>query len=120
MTRAEIAATLRSLEYKGWTFYFHNDPMEMYLQICFTDEHDQRQTGRKWRISKFMTKGEIVQTALKAVLTAEEHEARERFLYRGYAIFGPHFDIEALHALAEKQAPDVRSREEETVAHQQD
>jgi hypothetical protein len=37
-----------------------------------------------------------VRTALKAVLTAEEHEARERFLFRGRAIFGPNIDVDGL------------------------
>lgn len=43
------------------------------------------------------TKTEIVMTALKAVLAAEEHEARERFKYRGEAIFSPHVDVDDLY-----------------------
>jgi len=52
--------------------------------------------GRKWLLSQHMTDSEIVQTALLAVLVCEEHEARERFRYRGAAIFGPHQDVEDL------------------------
>jgi hypothetical protein len=47
-----------------------------------------------------MTRNEIVQTALLACLTASEHEVRERFTYQGHAIFGPHFDIDALAGVA--------------------
>jgi len=47
-----------------------------------------------------MTPSEVVQTAFKSVLTAEEHEAREAFRYRNEAIFCPHFDVEALHQIA--------------------
>jgi len=67
-----------------------------------------RQTSRKWRLSTYMTKSELVQTALKAVLTAEEHEARETFHYKGEAIFGPHFDIEELVRIAQEKRLDTR------------
>lgn len=60
--------------------------------------------GRKWRLSNFMTKSEVVQTAFLAVLTAVEHETREQFKYRGAAIFGPHFDVERLVTLAANPA----------------
>lgn len=56
-----------------------------------------------------MTVSELVQTALKAVLTAVEHEVREQFLYRGRAIFNPHCDVEELVALCERRALDVRA-----------
>ena len=45
------------------------------------------------------TRSEVVQTALKCVLTSVEHEARESFTYRGRAIFGPHLDVDVLHSL---------------------
>lgn len=64
--------------------------------------------GRKWRLSPHMTKSELVQTALKAALTAVEHEARERFLYRGQPIFGPHFDVDSLVEICEAGATDER------------
>lgn len=56
----------------------------------------QTQKSRKWWVSRHATKSEVVQTALKAVLTALEHEARENFRYRGQAIFAPHFDVDDL------------------------
>ena len=64
---------------------------------------EQSWAGRKWRLSPHMTDSEIVGTALKAVLTAEEHEARENFLYRGRPIFGPHLDVDQLWELAGRQ-----------------
>jgi hypothetical protein len=56
-----------------------------------------------------MTKSEIVSTALKAVLTAEEHEAREQFQYKSKTIFGPHFDVDKLASLCESDSMDVRN-----------
>ncbi len=67
-------------------------------------------TTRKWLLSPHMTKSEIVQTAFKCIVTAEEHEAREKFLYKGKAIFGPHFDVEQLHGLCEM--PDAHDARE--------
>lgn len=49
-----------------------------------------------------MVKSEVVATAMKAVLAAEEHEARELFKYRGKAIFNPHIDVDALAGVCEK------------------
>lgn len=50
-------------------------------------------TGRKWFISRHSTVSEVVQTALKAVLTAAEHELREQFTYQGVRVFDPHMDL---------------------------
>lgn len=50
-------------------------------------------TGRKWYISSHSTTSEVVQTALKAVLTAAEHELREQFTYQGVRVFDPHMDL---------------------------
>lgn len=72
------------------------DGLRPTLQLEFPDGWK----SRKWFLSPHMTKGELVQTCLKAVLTAEEHEAREKFLYRGRAVLGPHIDIEALYQAA--------------------
>ena len=61
------------------------------------------QTGRKWLIEDEMTDSEIVLTALKAVLTFEEHEARETFRYKGSKIFQPHLDLDILRDFAKKK-----------------
>lgn len=59
------------------------------------------QCGRWWVLRNGLTVSEVVTTALKAVLTAVEHEAREQFTYKGKPIFGPHWDVEELLALYE-------------------
>lgn len=43
-----------------------------------------------------MTESELVLTAFKAALTAEEHECRERFQYRGRRVLNPHVSVRAL------------------------
>ena len=115
MTQNEIRFLLDQIEYKDWHFRLGVKGPVLYLQVVFQapDNDDpgrlEQQKGRKWMLSEHMTRSEIVLTALKAVLTAEEHEAREKFLYKGKAVFNPHFDIEKYVALAGEQALDVRA-----------
>jgi hypothetical protein len=47
-------------------------------------------TGRKWHVPRSASCDDVVRTAFKAVATWQEHETRERFLYRGKPVFGPH------------------------------
>lgn len=54
-------------------------------------------------LSLHMTDGEVVQTALAAVLAWYEHEAREAFKFQGEAIFNPHLSLQALIERAEQQ-----------------
>ena len=85
----------------GWKLYISSG-MDAYLQVqCTNDKcnvtgEPMSWHGRKWRISQHMTRSEIVQTALAATLAAVEHEAREKFLYKGHSIFDPHYDVGAL------------------------
>lgn len=72
-----------------------------YLQVratspCNVTGKPMEWGGRKWFLSPYMTKSEVVQTAFKAVLTAVEHETREQFTYRGQPIFDPHYDVDKL------------------------
>lgn len=98
----DVVATL---SYKAWSFVVEKDGIGLWnLKLVFTSPHSVTLeptlwSSRKWRLSMHMTDDEIVLTALKAVLTAEEHEARERFCYRGRPIFGPHISIERLWEL---------------------
>jgi hypothetical protein len=68
------------------------------------------QRTRKWFISEHATASEIVQTALKCVLTSAEHRVRESFTYGGKRCYGPHFHVNALAAIAES-ALDRRTAE---------
>jgi hypothetical protein len=116
MTRAEIEAILAEVTYKDWQFHVGDKNGTLFLQVRFR-RHDPVtgrreegwQHGRKWQLSEFMVKGEVVQTALKAALTAEEYECREAFRYRGEPIFGPHFDLDALWQLCREKRFEYRS-----------
>lgn len=116
--KAQFEEVLRNVHYRGWSFLVreddaHRSNARCYLQIAFNapnrdDGKNAAWTGRKWFLSSHMTVSEIVQTALLAVLAAEEHEARENFMYRGRAIFGPHWDVDELVELHKHTKKAVR------------
>lgn len=68
------------------------------------------QKGRKWYISAHAVDSEIVRTAFLACLQSMEHIARENFEFDGVRIFGPHFDVDALVKIAQRD--DVYERRE--------
>ena len=120
--RQRVEDTLAQIKYKNWSFIVLDDrensvypDARMFLQvqfpsIDFVTGMEEVQKGRKWMLSPHMTQSEIVTTALKAVLTAEEHEARENFRYRGAMIFGPHIDVNALAVFVkDKENLDMRT-----------
>lgn len=100
----KVADVLAKITYKNWEF--RTDENCTWLQVRFVAD-GENWGGRKWPLSTHMTRSEIVQTALKAVLTAEEHEAREQFRYRGEAIFGPHINVDAMYDLLKARGEKV-------------
>ena len=59
-------------------------------------ERDGGWTGRWWLVEPGASESDVIRTAFKAAITWEEHELRERFLYKGAAVFGPHYEIDRL------------------------
>ena len=116
-TLADFRDILASCSFHDWVFVVGSDrgstPPRPWLQLRFDADDGKGTTrawsSRKWFLSPHMTDSEVVQMALKAVLTAVEHEAREVFCYRGRPIFGPHFDVEQLWELCTEDRMDRRS-----------
>lgn len=112
MFKSDFEWVLSQVEYLNRKFVVTEKMGDTYfLQVVWQGldsetGHMAEQRSRKWQLSPYMTTSEIVQTALKAALTAEEHEVRENFRYRGEAIFGPHFDVDKLVEMMPKK--DVR------------
>ena len=106
----KVKEVLSHITYKNWWFIVETKNDGFYLQIAFMgpDADDSgggrviEQHGRKWLISPYMTKNELIQTAFKAILTAEEHEVRENFMYNGKRILGPHIDVDVLWKVCDK------------------
>lgn len=104
MNAKDAIRMLKDVAYKDWAFFISGKP-DFYLQVRFPnpDGTGRLLTGRKWRLSEHMSRTELIQTALMAVLAAEEHEAREAFQYKGQAVFGPHIDVDARLVAADQQ-----------------
>ena len=107
LTNSQISTIVNDIQYKDWWFVTHPLEFGLLVQACWfapsaDDGAVKEQHGRKWYVSPHACKSEIIQTVLKAVLTAEEHEAREAFAYRGKHIFGPHIDVEVLADICAK------------------
>jgi len=115
LTLKSLKAIAELVSYDGHRWRFGTMDKGYFVQIQY-DEPDIdtsemcEQHGRKWYVSRYATRSEIVQTMLKAALTSAEHRVREHFTYRGARIFGPHFDVEALLHLTHTGAKDVRKR----------
>lgn len=116
MNIERLDTILKKIKYNkdGWEFRSGVMGDGFFIQIRF-DAIDintgvvQLQSGRKWYISKFMTKSEVVQTAFYACLKAEEHECREQFTYDGEAVFCPHYSIDELHEFSKRSSRDSRA-----------
>jgi len=106
LTTEDVRAVLSKVGFKDGRFLVEVSDGGFLMEfVC--EEPDvatgavQTYHGRKWHISWEATPSDIVRTAFKAVVTWQEHEARERFTYRGVPVFGPHCDVDALvHLMA--------------------
>lgn len=103
MTLTELSKLLKEdVQYENWIFRHGAMGDGFFVQVIFQARDTlsftsaSAQSGRKWYISTHATPAEIVQTCLKAVLTALEHEAREKFRYKDVAVFQPHLDLDTL------------------------
>lgn len=98
MTSEKLRAILDGVEFKSGGFSVEEFDGGFLIQLWCEEqdvESGERRlySGRKWHIEASATESEIVRTAFKAVMTWQEHETREGFVYRGSRPFNPHFDV---------------------------
>jgi hypothetical protein len=74
-----------------------------YLEADTLTGKVETQYTRRWFLSPAMGKSEIVATAFKCALTSMEHRTREWFLYKGRAVYQPHYDVDALWAICQER-----------------
>jgi len=97
-----VKGILSRISYPGLEFDTMTEYGRVYLRVtcpggvCSDTGKGWSWNGRWWRLSSHMTTSEVVGTAFKAVITALEHEARESFKYKGYAVYDAHLDVEKL------------------------
>lgn len=99
-TFMELLAVIDQVDFPGLTFWVGHEGASLRVECPEGSPYGSPEmptwSGRWWRLSPHMTDGEIVQTCWLAVMTALEHEARERFTYKAVSVFDPHFDIDRL------------------------
>lgn len=102
LTDNQIAEILSEIQYKDWQLFNGcNEYGAPFLRVqfyerCSVTGQVELQRSRKWLLSYYMTKTEIVKTALLCIKAAAEHELLEAFKYKGVRIFNPHHSVEAL------------------------
>lgn len=113
MTFEQLEQIVHAVSYKDWTLHLRTDDgsERHYLQWafitrCVKTDRNECQWSRKWYLSPHMVESEVVGTAFKAAITAEEHECRESFTYAGRRIFNPHVSVRALMSVCDVE--DVR------------
>lgn len=116
MTYDEMRAVLEDIRFYDYKFslvkderYACNDYLQAtYIEPDIVTGEPKAQYTRKWKLSEHMTKSEFVQTVFKCCITSMEHRAREHFRYQGCAVYGPHYDVDALLELCKARAFDYR------------
>lgn len=109
----QARAIVQECQFPDYTFVVNiSRTGAVYLQATYLEADTltgnvELQYTRRWFLSPEMSKSEIVSTAFKCVLTSMEHKTREWFTWRDRAIYQPHYDVEALHAICEERT--VRS-----------
>jgi hypothetical protein len=122
ITFAQVVRLIRriSFDFFGEVGLFHialrfdqvyKDPKKggrMYLQIeyfspCTKTGKSQWWKGRKWYLSEFMTRDEVVKTAYAAYKTVIEHEIMESFKVSGKIVFNPHTPYTELMKVSQKE-----------------
>lgn len=118
-TLLRVRALIARLKYSKPGVVSGFDVMEknglVFLRHWQYDHAHPIQYGRKWYISEHMVDSEIIQTALLATLTFEEHEARENLTFDGRRLYSPHRSIVDLDKEVEVRKPSpmpVRSYED--------
>lgn len=105
MKPREIWDVLSEVHYLGYDFRMEVNGSQVSINCTYKEPDVQSgsmetQNGRPWAIDPSWGAQQIVQTALKAILTSLEHRCREHFTWRGRAIYQPHFDLETLWTAA--------------------
>lgn len=90
-----VRAVLQRVSVPGFEFIPEVMSGKLFVRIRKVELDQQRgvvepMLGRRWLVEREASESDVVRTLLKAVLTWEEHEIRERFLFDGRRIFDPH------------------------------
>lgn len=107
-TLEEIETCIARCRYPGFEFKVAGGIVDPWFQIVCPDGRDTTTgepiewKGRKWKLSRWMTDTEIVQSVWAAVQRALIHEASELFRFDDVAIYDRHISVHRLAELARR------------------
>ena len=112
----EFKSIISKIKYKDWSLKWFSIENGFLLQWIFMekdatkaeDETLYEQYCRKWYVSKYSTKTEVIRTAWLAVQQAVMHEVAESFLYNNVRLFDPHTDYVSLTEYMIDAKQDIR------------
>lgn len=109
LTLEDIQTILENIKFRNFKFVAERAHTGFHLQLCAEEMNTSTNAsslmyGRKWFFSERASKNDIVRTAFKAVVTWQEHEARELFQYQNVSVFSPHFSLDNLIALSKQMS----------------
>ena len=114
--KAELEQIVSELEFMDRKFLLLEKGDGYLLQLSYYEADVTRpgsepvlQKSRKWYVSPYSTRTEIVETAYAACLRSMRHVVREHFLFRGRRVMSPHFDIEARLEMCDEERYDTRA-----------
>ena len=110
MNNIEISLILEQITYKpNWAVKLRGDENRLFIQLEVTNsvcsvsrETVDWKSGKRY-LSPHMCRQEIVGIVYGLIESAEIHEMREWFRYKGASIYNPHLDPEALVEVARKK-----------------
>lgn len=109
MNNIQISKLLSQITYKpNWNIILGGDLDRLFIQLKVTDSIDSVtkqpcdwKSGKRY-ISEFMCRQEIIGVVYSLIESAEIHEMREWFRYKGASIYNPHLDPDVLVKVANK------------------
>jgi hypothetical protein len=101
LTVQKMGQIVADCQYKDWTIDVGSyGPSVYWIEVNFwrpdsvTGEMGPSQNMRRWPIESWRDSDYVINTIYKAIATAEEHEMRENFKYKGKPRFDPHIHTE--------------------------
>lgn len=98
----QVYTIIQNITYRDWVHRLTEKGDGFLYQVVFkapcsvNGGEDVVQHSRKWYISPWSCRSEIVRTVYKAIVGATLHEVDENFRFNGAAIYDPHRDVGAL------------------------
>jgi len=99
MSRERLQTILDRIKCLDRQFVLHEQGDNFTVCVTYWENnvdtgHHEKQESRRWLIKHNACETEIVDTAFACVMRSYDHVVQEHFMYDGYRVFSPHFDLQ--------------------------